>query len=215
MKPVGILGGTFDPVHHGHLRIAIECYERLQLAEVRFIPLHQPPHRQQPLASAAQRHAMLQLALAGHDELRIDDCELQRRGVSYTIETLQHLRRQDASGSFCLLTGRDAFNGLCSWRNWQQLLDHAHIIVVERPGESAAGTDRALAELLQQHRNTDMETLHTEPAGSILELAIPLLDISASQIRALCKDGRDASGLLPEKVLDYIHQHALYQQDTP
>ncbi|MGH8120697.1 MAG: nicotinate (nicotinamide) nucleotide adenylyltransferase, partial [Gammaproteobacteria bacterium] len=134
MKPIGILGGTFDPVHHGHLRLAIECCERLALAEVRLVPLRVPPHRKPPRASPEHRLAMLKLAAENKNNLIVDDSELRRKTISYTIDTVSTLRKSSGRTPLCLLLGTDAFNMLHTWHRWQALLDYVHVVIAERPG---------------------------------------------------------------------------------
>lgn len=210
---VGILGGTFDPFHYGHLRLAIECHEKLNLKNLRLVPLYKPPHRDAPVATAEQRLAMLSLAVRDHGFLQIDDCELQRRGVSYTVDTVKHLRDKAGKIPLCLLMGRDAFNNLTGWRDWQNLIGYAHIVVVDRPGNSLASNEASLAEFIHQHRTNKLDELHAQPASKLFELEIPLLDISATQIRSTIHSGNDPSGLLPEAVMEYIYTHSLYQQE--
>ncbi|HKK15845.1 MAG TPA: nicotinate-nucleotide adenylyltransferase [Gammaproteobacteria bacterium] len=213
-KPVGILGGTFDPFHHGHLRLAIECREKLQLQSVQLIPLYTPPHRETPVASTVQRLAMLTLAIRDHDFLQIDVSELQRRGISYTIETIKGVRDRLEDTPLCLLMGRDAFNSLGSWHDWRHLIDYTHIVVADRPGKPSGKNDTDLADFIRHYRTDDMGELHNLVAGKLFELTIPLLDISATQIRKIIQAGNDPAGLLPQTVIDYIHTHSLYQQDN-
>lgn len=209
-KPIGILGGTFDPVHNGHLRLAIECYERLALAEVRLIPLHAPPHRRPPHAPPADRLAMLNLAVGRMDRLKVDDCELKRQSVSYTIDTVTALRQELGATPICLLTGMDAFNALPTWHRWQSLLDFVHIVVADRPGAAQVPEHTGLRVLLKTHAVTDAALLHTLPGGKIFRLQIPWLDISATRIRDLLRMQHEPAFLLPDAVISYIHDHHLY-----
>ena len=210
MKPIGILGGTFDPVHHGHLRLAIECYERLALAEVRLIPLYTPPHRRPPQTTPEHRLAMLRIAMGDSDKLKVDDSEIQRQGTSYTIDTVSALRARLGNVPLTLLLGADAFNRLHTWHRWEALLDHVHIVIAERPGVSAHPDDTSIMGLLDVHGVTDAALLHTISHGKIFRLQIPWLDISATRIRDLLRLHHDPSGLLPAAVIDYIHAHQLY-----
>lgn len=212
---VGILGGTFDPFHHGHLRMAIECREKLQLESVRLVPLYTPPHRRPPVASAEHRLAMLSLAVRDHDFLQVDDCELQRRGISYTIETIKQIRNGMATTPLCLLMGRDAFNALTAWRDWRNLIDYTHIVVADRPGGSTGDNDTDLADFVRQFRTDNPDELRSPGAGKLYELTIPLLDISATGIRKIFQAGKDPAGLLPEPIIEYVQSHSLYQQDNP
>lgn len=213
-KPIGILGGTFDPVHHGHLRLAIECYERMALAEVRLVPLYTPPHRRPPHATPEHRLAMLRIAVGDSDKIKVDECEIQRQGTSYTIDTVSALRGRLGIAPLILLLGADAFNQLHTWHRWESLLEHAHIVIAERPGVSAHPDDTAIKDLLDVHGVTDAALLHTTGHGKIFRLQIPWLDISATRIRDLLRLHHDPSWLLPAGVIDYIHAHQLYAQ-TP
>ncbi len=210
MKPVGILGGTFDPIHNGHLHLATSCYERLQLREVRLIPLHTPPHRQQPVATPDQRLAMLRLAVMNTTGLKVDDLELQRHSVSYTIDTLIALHEQNKNASLCLILGADAFNVLHTWRRWDELLEYCHIIIAHRPGTTISPENPELKKTLQEQISTDINDLHKHTCGRIFELEIPMLDISATQIRGLFHAGQEPTGLLPETIIHYIQTHNLY-----
>lgn len=211
---VGILGGTFDPVHFGHLRAALEMQEALGLAEVRLLPCGQPPHRVLPRACAADRLAMLELALAGQSALRVDRRELERSGPSYMVDTLTSLRAELGASPLCLLLGSDAFLGLPQWHRWQELLPLAHLVVLQRPGWRLDSVPTPLAEMLAAHRLTAAAELRLRPAGGILLQPVTPLDISATAIRALIAAGRSPRYLLPDAVWDYIHRRGLYAAAT-
>jgi len=211
MKPIGILGGTFDPVHHGHLRLAMECYERLDLAEVRLMPLHTPPHRHLPHASPGQRLAMLEIAIEGIPGLIIDNCELNKNDVTYTIDTLSATRDGVGNRPVCLLMGMDAFNTLHTWRRWKSLLDYSHIVIADRPDNTGKQNIPELNALLDAHSVSDTEPLHKTPAGKIYKMIIPMLDISATQIRNIIASGMNTKFLLPDDVIKFIHNNNLYQ----
>ena len=176
--PVGILGGTFDPVHHGHLRIALEVLEELELAQVRFIPCRQPAHRGQPVATPAQRWLLLQQAIAGQPEFIADDRELRREGPSYMVDTLASLRAGMGATPLCLLLGRDAFNDLPGWHRWRNILELTHLIVLERPG-AAPTPSGELSQLLECHRLDHPGALREKTAGGILFQPVTQLAISA------------------------------------
>src|SRR5579884_1723014 len=137
MQPIGLFGGTFDPIHYGHLRTAFELWQELRLAEVRFMPTGSPPHREQPLASAELRLRMVQAAVADQQAFVVDDREVRRTGISYSVDTLTELRGEYPDRSLCLLLGMDAFLGLPNWHRWRDLLDLAHVCVATRPGWKA------------------------------------------------------------------------------
>ncbi|TAN50695.1 MAG: nicotinate-nucleotide adenylyltransferase [Methylococcaceae bacterium] len=207
----GILGGTFDPIHHGHLRIALEVQEILALREVRFIPCRQPPHRGEPSATAEQRLHLLRLALGDMPGFVTDTRELERPGPSYMVDTLASLRAELGAAPLCLILGYDAFLGLPGWHRWRNLLDYAHWVVVRRPGPAPVPTGALAA--LQQERRLEPEQLHTAACGGICFLPVSQLDISATQIRTLLRSGRNPSYLLPDAVLRFIEQTGLYGCD--
>ncbi|MCB1717688.1 MAG: nicotinate-nucleotide adenylyltransferase [Candidatus Competibacteraceae bacterium] len=211
VKPIGVLGGTFDPVHHGHLRVALDVLEELAFAEVRLLPSRQPPHRVTPGATPAQRLAMLAAAVARQPGLAIDQRELARAGPSYMHDTLASLRADLPDTPLCLLIGRDAFNELPTWHRWQELFQLAHFLVLERPGSIPAMPPALCAEL-NGRTITDPALLHQSCAGRVFAWQATQLDISATRIRALLAAGRSPRYLLPEVVLDYIKQYGLYTQ---
>lgn len=202
--PIGILGGTFDPVHHGHLRLALEVREALDLAEVRLLPSAQTNLRDSAQASAAQRLAMLRAALT--DGLAVDAREIERGGVSYTIDTLIALRADAAGRPLCFILGIDAWNTLPGWHCWTSLLEYAHLIVASRPG----------AELLRHPAfdsawATSPAALHAQPASLVYACQIPLLPISSTDIRARIAAGRSVAGLVPPTVAALIEREQLYR----
>jgi nicotinate-nucleotide adenylyltransferase len=196
IQPLAILGGTFDPVHLGHLRAAWEASEALD-AEVRLMPAHVPPHRPAPVASARQRVAMLRAALAGQDRLTLDTRELDRKGPSYTFDTLATVRAEIGTRPLVLLIGSDAFAGLPAWHRWRELFGLAHFGVLTRPGHVPALPPELAAEVAQREV-AGMEALRAEPNGRVLRIAITQLEISATRIRALLREGREPRWLLPE-----------------
>ncbi len=213
--PIAILGGTFDPVHYGHLRFADSVRRSLGLAEVRLMPAADPPHRDRPTASAGDRLAMLKLAVAEFPGLVVDDRELRRAGKSYTVLTLQELRGELPASPILVLLGADAFRGLPSWHRWQELFDLAHFVVVERPGVNLeAGLPASLLAVWRDRLVDDPGSLLTRPAGAILVQPIAPVDVSATLIRDGVTHGGNAGtkwrGLLPPAVLAYIERHHLY-----
>lgn len=212
--PVGLLGGTFDPIHHAHLRLAHEAQAACGLDHVRFVPSATPPHRDTPGATAEQRLAMVELAIADHPGFVADRRELDRTQPSYTIHTLESLRTEFGAGRpICLLLGADAFRLLETWHRWRDLFAFAHLVVAHRPGFDPQPDTPALAEEYRR-RLTEAPALASHPAGGILPLAITPLDISASAIRAERLAGGSPRYLLPDSVLGYIESHHLYQREA-
>lgn len=206
---IGIFGGTFDPVHIGHLRPVLEVLEDLALDEIRLIPCHVPPHRAVPVASPMQRLAMLEMAIQGEPGLRVDDRELHRAGPSYTVDTLTSLRTELGNKPLCLLLGMDAFTGLNTWHRWRELITLAHIIVMHRPG-SQPPAQGDVAALLAEHRTNNIALLRAHPAGHILLKEVTQLDISATHIRTLIKEGKSARYLVPDGVWEMIGRGGFY-----
>lgn len=211
-KPIGLLGGTFDPIHYGHLRPALEVLEGLDLAQIRFIPARQPPHRPPPVTPPGQRLALVEQAIAGQPGFVADDRELRRDSPSYTVDTLISLRAEVGNTPLCLLLGMDAFDGLPAWHRWQSLPELAHLVVVHRPGAEPPSAP-ALEELLRR-RLSHPEALRECPAGGLLFFPVTQLDISATRIRQLLAAGNSPRYLLPESVLGYIREQGLYLSAT-
>lgn len=208
--PVGILGGTFDPVHNGHLRLAMELATELRLAQVRLIPNGRPPHRDQPLATPGQRAKWIRVATANEPRLRLDDRELMREGASYTVDTLASLRAELPDTPLCLIMGRDVFAHLPRWHEWQALFDYAHIVLIERPGIHADYAAEA-SEELEKRQVVDVEALHSALGGAIYNYAPPPLAISASRIRELLATGESPRYLLPAAILNDIMDAQVYR----
>jgi nicotinate-nucleotide adenylyltransferase len=208
---VGVFGGTFNPVHYGHLRSALELVESLGLEQLRLMPSAQPPHRTTPACSAEHRAAMVALAVEGEPRLACDLRELQRPGESYTIDSLIELRGElgHETGLFMVM-GCDAVLKITHWHRWQELLDWAHIVVIARPGWALPDTGE-VAQWLSTHCVSDAHMLRRRTAGCITVKELRPLDISATEIRELLAAGRSARYLLPQTVLDYIHTNKLYR----
>ena len=215
MRLVGILGGTFNPIHFGHLRMAQELANGLGMDEVRFIPSANPPHKDSVTVSAQHRATMVKLAISDNPLFTLDKRELERKGTSYTIDTLISLREQLGNDTaLCLMMGSDAFIKLNTWHRWQELLDYAHIILVQRlsQGKPQEPLPDELQTLLRDHYAEQVSDLHEEKAGLINMQAISAQEISATQIRELLKLGQSVRYLLPKEVIEYIQQQHLYQQ---
>lgn len=203
---IGILGGTFDPVHFGHLRTALEVAEGCGMEQVHLIPGSIPPHRPQPLASAQQRLAMVKLAIAGEPRFVADGRELERTGESYTVETLQSLRDElGADVPLAFIMGMDAFLSFRSWHRWRAIMQMAHLVVMHRPGYAPDASEWHGGDHVQQRCQ-----LQQSPAGRIAFQAVTQLDISATFIREACRNGDSPRYLLPEAVVDYMTAHDLY-----
>lgn len=212
MRRIGILGGTFDPIHCGHLRMAQELGESLGLSEVRFIPSAQPPHRAKPHAAAQHRAEMVRLAIAGNSSFAFDARELERPGPSYMFDTLASLRAElGPEVPLFLLLGADAFLGLSTWHRWRELFGLTHIVVAHRPGITLQAGQLSTSQELQEEWNGRYSEQSVNGAsGNILMREITALDISSSAIRAMLAQGLSPRYLVPEPVLGYILQHELY-----
>jgi nicotinate-nucleotide adenylyltransferase len=206
---IGILGGSFDPVHYGHLRPALEMQRLLGLEELRLVPCMVPPHRAQPEASAQQRVAMLTAAVENYPAFRVDTREFDRQGPSYTLDTLISFREEMPGASLCLLVGMDAFQVLTSWHRWRELTDYCHLVVMERPGAKSPAQGE-LAEFIGLHRVTDADMLARQSSGLLYFHPVSQLEISSTAIRKLLASGGDAGFLLPERVLNIIRSEGLY-----
>jgi len=208
---LGIFGGTFDPIHYGHLRPLLEVRQALGLDEVRVIPCCLPPHRDMPSVSAEQRLAMLKLAVAERPGFVIDERELIRGGPSYMVDTLQSLRDElGVNKPLCLILGLDAFVSLDGWHEWQRLPELAHIVVMQRPAGLLPKTG-AVAELVEQAQALDVVELLQQPAGRVYFQSVTQLGIAATAIREQLAHGRDVSFLLPDSVRHYIETNGLYR----
>ncbi len=204
---IGIFGGTFDPIHYGHLRSALEVQAVFGLTEVRFIPSATPPHRHQPNANADMRRQMVELAIQNQPSFICDTRELDRQGFSYMVDTLASLRQDFPDQSLLLFIGMDAFNQLTTWHQWQRLFDFAHIVVMTRP----SFTLQKLDDFFTARYTDDKAQLTNTLSGKLYFQAVTQLDISATAIRNCIAQQQSPKYLLPDAVLDYItHQH-LYE----
>lgn len=211
--PLGILGGTFDPVHHGHLRLAEEASDACGFGRVVLIPAALPNLRDAPSTPASHRLEMTRLAARGNPRLSVDDRELKRQGMSYTVDTLLELRAGlDSSTSLTIILGADAYLRLPRWHRWLDLFDLAHVLVATRPGYDLEGKTIEVPALADEwrRRQTNPASLAALPAGRIARLDIPLLEISATDVRARLSRGASVRYLLPDAVVDYIAANHLY-----
>jgi nicotinate-nucleotide adenylyltransferase len=209
MTPIGVFGGTFDPIHYGHLRTAFEMLQVLRFDEVRFMPCGDPPHRGTTFASASERLRMVELATAGQDGFVVDDREIRRQGPSYSIDTLWSLRDEFPDRALGLIVGMDAFLGLPGWHRWAEFLDVAHIIVAHRPGWKAPDMG-PLGEMITEFGTHRVNDLHTALNGRVHIHAVTQLEISSTEIRELVAAGRDPRFLMPDAVRDEITASGCY-----
>lgn len=211
MATLGIFGGTFDPIHFGHLRTAFELLQALRLNEMRFMPAGNPPHREAAAASAEQRLAMVQAATRDQPGFVVDDREIRRAGLSYSVDTMRTLRADFPESSLCLIVGMDAFLGLPKWRQWRELLELAHLVVAHRPGWRAPSMG-PLGELLVDRGTGRIGDLHEARAGCIYIHAVTQLEISSTEVRKMIAAGRDPRYLMPDAVREIIEQTGCYRQ---
>jgi nicotinate-nucleotide adenylyltransferase len=207
---IAVMGGSFDPVHIGHLRVAIEARDHLQVDQLRLIPCGQPPHRDKSIATAAQRLHMLELAVADEQALMVDDREIRKNRLSYSVDTLTDLRAESGQQPICLIIGADAYQQLNTWHQWKRLFDLAHLVVVQRPGYTIT-TSSNVAEYTAQRSTENPEQLTKQSAGSVYFLQIPALEISSTRIRTLVSEGKSIRYLVPDSVNRWMQQHRVYQ----
>lgn len=203
---IGIKGGTFDPIHFGHLRPALEVSNALQLDEVRFIPVFQPVHRNTPSVSADQRCEMIELAINSQSVFKLDRIEIEHGGPSYTVDTLKKIKDSEPESTLVLIMGSDAFAKFDQWRDWPGILKLANIVITHRPGEPMPN-EGEVGRIFYQH----WVPMLTEDCGQIVDIPVTQLDLSATALRAYLKKGDSVDYLMPKTVIDYIYQNHLYQ----
>ncbi len=208
-EPLALLGGTFDPVHYGHLRCADEARSKLGLKKLYLLPAGNPPHRDTPQATVKQRLDMLQLALLEFPQLEIDNRETRRSGPSYMVDTLRELRSGLGDRSLMLLIGQDAANQLHTWFQWERLFEFAHIVILSRPGVPLRQVPE-LAEQVQLRVVSYVKELFESQAGAVFHLEVESIDISASRIKQIIRSGGSPQKMLPAAVLEYINRTRLY-----
>ncbi len=212
-KPIGIYGGTFDPIHYGHLRPNLELCEILELDHVRFIPAFLPPHKDEPQTSVAQRLEMVAQAISEEKYFVLDDREIKRGGASYTVDTLKSLRQDYPDQPLCLLMGMDAFAGIDRWYQWEELLHYAHIIVSQRP-ETDFDDQKQWPEAIQNFYLThkaDRNAIQQSLCGHIRLEPVTQLSISATDIRNRLKNKQSIRFLMPESIISLIKYYNLYR----
>ncbi len=208
MRKIGIFGGSFDPIHFGHLRPAREITDALGLDLLLFVPSGLPPHRDAPVARPEQRLAMLQAAIAGEPRFQLDQRELKRQGPSYTVDTLTALRAEHPQDALVLVVGADAFLGFPQWRRWHELFGLAHVAVAHRPGWQLVPGGELGKEL--EGRQADAHTALSRPAGSVLLQAVTPQDISSTKVRETAAAHRDLAALVPAPVAQLITDSHCY-----
>ena len=208
-KAIGILGGTFDPIHFGHLRMSLELCESLDLSKVHIIPCYRPVHRKTPVATPEQRLAMVQHAVANEPALVADPREIHRKAPSYSIETVKEMHKEFPDTPLCLMLGIDSFLGFSSWLHWEEILKYAHLIVAHRP-QFQLPASGLISELLKERAQTEISYIHENISGGILVRPITALDISATDIRRQISMGKNPRYLLPDSVYDYVKQQGIY-----
>ncbi len=212
-RVIGILGGTFDPVHHGHLRSALDVMQAVGLDEVRFIPANRPPHRAQPMATAQQRLAMVRAAVADQQGFMVDDREIRRSGPSFTVETLTSLRADCPDCSLCLLVGDDAFAAFSTWHQWREIPKLAHLVIMRRAatdGPAEGEWDPDVQDYLRAPGSRPADSLRQYSGGCVLFHRVTQLEISATAIRNMLAAGESPRYLLPDSVLRIIRAESIY-----
>jgi nicotinate-nucleotide adenylyltransferase len=209
---IGVYGGTFDPIHYGHLRPALEILEAFALPEIRFIPCGQPPHRTSPVASPTQRLAMVECAISGVPEFVADAREIQREGPSYMIDTLRSLQREQEGARLCLLLGMDAFAAFHTWHDWRGILGLCNLLVMHRPEFEPAQVirDAELRQLIAECQVGDKSQFSHSLAGKLMFYPVTQLDISSTRIRDAIRQQRSVRYLLPAEVIAMIEQEHIY-----
>ncbi len=210
--PIGIFGGTFDPIHYGHLRAACEILNIIQLGEIRFLPCGNPSHRKLTLADSETRLRMVNAAIKEHKNFVIDDREVRRKELSYSIDTLTSLREDYRDISLCLIIGMDAFICLHKWHRWEEILNFSHIIVVDRPGCNLPNSG-LLNNLIRDKGTKNIRKLHDLTHGFIYVQAVTQMDIASTKIRELATKGINLQFLVPEAVIDIIKEENLYMSE--
>lgn len=208
---LGILGGTFNPIHLGHLRAAEEICENLSLDKIFFIPSGIPPHREDDIASFDHRYQMVKLAIEGNPHFSVLDIEGRRPGKSYTVDTLKELNGLYPEAKFYFILGLDAFLEIETWRSYRQLFSLAHLVIISRPGFDETHVNGVLRKIFQDIKYDKGEMAFSIPgAFSVLYREITLLDISATLIRNLIKQGLSIRYLVPASVKEYIYKEGVY-----
>jgi nicotinate-nucleotide adenylyltransferase len=207
---IGILGGTFDPIHNGHLHVATSVLKELPLDQIRLLPCYQPAFQKIPSASPEHRLIMTKLACDSLPKISVDEHEIHRQGSSFMIDTLRTLKKEQPDDYFCLIIGQDALASFDQWHEWEQILNYCHLIVVNRPINTTE-INSGLQSFIIQHKTDDFSALLNSHSGKIFFCEIPALDISATRIRTQLKQHQNVENTIPHAVIDYILKHHLYE----
>ena len=213
MRLIGILGGTFDPIHNGHIRLAVEVLEKLKLDEVKLIPANIPPHRPTPFASSADRKKMIKLAISDEKKLSIDLREIENGNISYTVNTLKSLRDEFSNDILFLIIGVDVFNMIDGWKEWQSLLNYTHIIVANRSSDNEENISDALKKWRNENKIDDINFLTSALSGYIYCIDTPIVKISSRMIRTYYTKHKNIEKYLPSNVITYIKENNLYKDN--
>lgn len=207
-----IYGGTFDPIHYGHLKSVEALANQVALHQITIMPNNVPPHRPQPEADSQQRKAMIELAIQDNPLFQLDARELRRASPSWTVETLEQIRAERGSAQpLAFIIGQDSLLSLHRWHRWEELLTLCHLLVCQRPGYPVTMESPQQQRWLDRHSTTAVSELHQQPAGKVYLAQTPLYAISATEIRQRLQQNLPCEALVPAPVLTFIEQHHLYQ----
>jgi len=212
MRLIGVLGGTFDPIHNGHLHLAVEVLNKLNLDEIKLIPSNIPPHRSAAFASSTHRKEMVELAILDKDKLSIDLCEIKNQNISYTINTLKSLRREFPEDALFLIIGEDVFKNINTWEKWESLLEYSHILVTTRVENQNNDLCEEIKKWRDSNKTEDFNTMKKVTSGYIYFINTPVIKISSSMIRQCYIKNESVDNYLPSNVTSYIEKNNLYTE---
>ena len=213
MRSIGVLGGTFDPIHNGHIRLALEVRNKLKLDTIKLIPANIPPHRSTPLASANDRKKMVELAILDQENLSIDLREIENKNISYTVNTLISLRVEFPNDALFLIVGEDVFNMIDTWKDWQSILNYTHIIVATRLEENKKNISDELKVWRKKNEINDIKILKMTQSGHVFYINTPIVEISSRMIREYYSQNKIIDEYLPSNIISYIKENNLYMDN--
>ena len=213
MHSIGVLGGTFDPIHNGHIRLALEVRNKLKLDTIKLIPANIPPHRSTPLASANDRKKMVELAILDQENLSIDLREIENKNISYTVNTLISLRVEFPNDALFLIVGEDVFNMIDTWKDWQSILNYTHIIVATRLEENKKNISDELKVWRKKNEINDIKILKMTQSGHVFYINTPIIEISSRMIREYYSQNKIIDEYLPSNIISYIKENNLYMDN--